>query len=75
MTKQVRDEDALLKIGAKLKVLRQATGKQQREVLAETGIHIAAIEVGTYNISVTTLERLCNYYGLTFEEFFDGLGL
>lgn len=32
-----------------------------------------ASEVGGYNISVTTLERLCNYYGLTFEEFFEEL--
>ena len=32
-----------------------------------------ASEVGGYNISVITLERLCNYYGLTFEEFFEEL--
>lgn len=32
-----------------------------------------ASEVGGYNISVTTLERLCNYYGLTFKEFFEEL--
>lgn len=75
MTKQVRDDEALRRIGARFRELREATGKHQRDVYAETGIHIAAIEVGRFNISVTTLERLCDYYGVTFVEFFEGLGL
>lgn len=75
MTKQVRNDEALRLIGARFRELREAAGKHQREVYADTGIHIAAIELGRFNISVTTVERLCNYYGVTFVEFFEGLGL
>ena len=31
------------------------------------------IETARYNITVSTLSKLCNYYGITLKEFFDKL--
>ncbi|MCD7968954.1 MAG: helix-turn-helix transcriptional regulator [Alistipes sp.] len=50
-----------------------AKGLSQIEVYIETNINVKRIEAGTQNISVSTLFTLCEYYGLTPEEFFRGL--
>ena len=47
----------------------------QEVVYEDTGIHIGKIETAKYNITVSTLSRLCNYYGTTLKEFFDTLEL
>lgn len=37
----------------------------------DTGIHIGKIETEKYNITVSTLARLCRYYGISLGAFFD----
>ncbi|MCD7968952.1 MAG: hypothetical protein LUF87_01180 [Alistipes sp.] len=39
----------------------------------DTDLNIGNLELGRTNITVSTLSILCNYYGLTLEEFFKGL--
>ena len=60
-------------IAGRLKELRIAKGVSQETVYEDTGIHIGKIETARYNITVSTLSRLCNYYGITLKEFFDTL--
>lgn len=69
-----RDTTLLEAIAGKLKELRVAKGVSQETVYEDTGIHIGKIETARYNITVSTLSKLCNYYGITLKEFFDKLG-
>lgn len=73
MNRQIRNDAALRKIAERLKQLRAATGKYQKDVERETGVNIGSVEAAQYNLSVKTLERLCRYYGITLAEFFEGL--
>lgn len=61
-------------IASRLKALRVAKGVSQETVYEDTGIHIGKIETARYNVTVSTLSKLCNYYGITLKEFFDKLG-
>lgn len=75
MNRQIRNDAALRKIAERLKQLRAATGKYQKDVERETGVNIGSVEAAQYNLSVKTLERLCRYYGVTLAEFFEGMEL
>ena len=66
-----RDTKLLEAVAGRLKELRIAKGVSQETVYEDTGIHIGKIETARYNITVSTLSRLCNYYGITLKEFFD----
>lgn len=67
--------EALLKIGAKFRILRRKGGLTQRAVSKDTGFNIGHIEAGKKNINITTLEFLCDYYGLTLKEFFSDISV
>lgn len=74
--KQPRRNTALLEaIAGRLKELRAANGISQEVVYEDTGLHIGKIETAKYNITVSTLSRLCSYYGITLTEFFNGIGM
>ena len=70
---QLRDEILLQKITMKLKTLRNKKGMSQKEMYNETDIHIARIETGKVNISVSTLSKLCDYFGISLAEFFESI--
>ena len=67
------DYDLLQAVAQKLKQLREAKGLSQRIVYIDTDFNIGKIEVGKTNITISTLSRLCNYYGTSLKEFFDEL--
>ena len=67
------DYDLLQAVARKLKQLREAKGLSQRIVYIDTDFNIGKIEVGKTNITISTLSRLCNYYGITLKEFFNEL--
>lgn len=75
MINQERTNEALLKIGAKFRILRRKAGLTQRAVSKDTGFNIGHIEAGKKNINITTLEYLCGYYGLELKDFFNDLSL
>ncbi|MQX27512.1 helix-turn-helix domain-containing protein [Alistipes sp. dk3620] len=60
-------------IARRLKDLRIGRGLSQETVYFNTGIHIGKIETEKYNITVSTLSKLCDYYQITLEEFFKGI--
>ena len=68
-----RDTTLLEAIAGRLKELRAAKGVSQETVYEDTGVHIGKIETARYNVTVSTLSKLCNYYGITLKEFFDTL--
>ena len=65
--------DLLQAVARKLKQLREAKGLSQRIVYIDTDFNIGKIEVGKTNITISTLSRLCNYYGTSLKEFVDEL--
>jgi transcriptional regulator with XRE-family HTH domain len=67
---QVRDDILLNSITKKLKALRLAKGVSQEEIYNETDIHIGRIESEKRNITVSTLSKLCDYFGISLETFF-----
>ena len=67
------DYDLLQAVARKLKQLREAKGLSQRIVYIDTDFNIGKIEVGKTNIPISTLSRLCNYYGTSLKEFFNEL--
>lgn len=73
MKRQWRNDELISKIARRLKDLRAEKGLSQETVYFHTGIHIGKIETEKYNITVSTLSKLCDYYGVTLEEFFRGI--
>ena len=67
------DYDLLQAVARKLKQLREAKGLSQRIVYIDTDFNIGKIEVGKTNNTISTLSRLCNYYGTSLKEFFNEL--
>lgn len=60
-----RDEEIMRKVARALATIREAHGLTQEEVYTDTGIHIAKIETGSVNITISTLHRICSYYKVT----------
>ena len=70
MKKQRRNDILLAIIGEKLVKLREARGLSQQKVYIHTGIDMDMIERGEYNLTLTTLSDLCDYYNISIKEFF-----
>ena len=64
-----RDITLLKAIAGRLRELRAEKGVSQETVYEDTGIHIGKIETEKYNITVSTLARLCRYYGISLRVF------
>lgn len=75
MTKQEIDRPRQLKIARRLKELRKKAGILQVTAAKEMGLNIGSIEAARKDISISSLEKFCRYYGVTLEEFFEGLEL
>lgn len=70
---QRRDEVMLLAIAARLKELRAKTGLKQIEVAKQTGQNIGRMEAAKSNLTISSLEKISLFYGVSLEEFFDGI--
>ena len=73
MAKHNRNDEAIHKIAEKLKMIRKQAGLLQKPVTRETGVNVGDVEAELTNLSITTLARLCRYYGITLTEFFKEL--
>lgn len=67
---QVRNKELINRIALTLKNIREGKGLTLEDVYNETNIHIARIETARVNISVSTLDALCQFYSLSLAEFF-----
>lgn len=73
MSKQYIDNDLIAKVSQRLRKIREAKGLSQDIVDIDIDTNTSRIERGKSNITISTLSKLCKYYGITLEEFFKGL--
>ena len=67
---QLSDKELLKQIANRIKGLRKEKGITQEAFYNDTNIHIARIEVGKTNVSVSTLNAICNYFDISLKDFF-----
>jgi len=70
MKKQRCNKELLLIIAMKIKQLREDKGISQEIFYIDTDIHVARIETGKLNITVSTLQAICDYFEISLCEFF-----
>ena len=70
MKKQRFNKDLLLKIAKRIKQLREEKDISQEVFYIDTDIHIARIETGKLNITVSTLQAICDYFKISLADFF-----
>lgn len=68
-----KDEVLTDKVAARIKKIREQKGISQFQFLNDTGIHIARIESEQRDISLSTLKKVCSYFGMSMSEFLKGL--
>ena len=70
MGKQRKNTILVSKIASRIKQLREEKGISQDSFFIDTEIHIARIESGSSNITVSTLSAICDYFGISLSDFF-----
>lgn len=68
------DRDTLNEIGSRIKNIRNAKNITQKDLAFMCGFEKASmsrIESGQTNITILTLQRICNSLGVTIKEFFN----
>ena len=68
---QSKDDILLKKIALCIKQIRESTAITLDDFYVDTGIHLARIEQGKTNISISTLSSICNYFNISLKEFFN----
>jgi transcriptional regulator with XRE-family HTH domain len=63
----------LKQISLRLKKLREKYNLTQEDVLNDTGIHIGRIETGKRDFSISTLQKLADYFKVTPSELLKGI--
>ena len=69
-----RDEKVLRQIAERIREIRKELKITQDVVEQDTGLSIGRIEAGSMNLTVTTIVILCDYFEVSLEEFFRGIG-
>lgn len=67
---QIKNKKLLKAIAIQLKELRESRNVTQEDFYNDTSIHIARIETGNNNISVSTLDAICKYFNIPISKFF-----
>ncbi|WP_130735600.1 helix-turn-helix transcriptional regulator [Flavobacterium sp. J27] len=70
MPKQYHNKELLEKIILNIKELRKINHISLETFYFDTGIHLARIEQGKTNITVSTLSKICSYFNITLSDFF-----
>jgi transcriptional regulator with XRE-family HTH domain len=68
---QLKNKKLLQCIATQVKELRSKKNLTQEDVYNDTNIHLARIETGKVNISVSTLKYLCDYFEISLSDFFE----
>ena len=66
------NEELLGKIALRIKELREEKKVTQEVFYHDTGINIGRIERAKRNMSISTIEEICNYLNVSIEQFFKG---
>jgi transcriptional regulator with XRE-family HTH domain len=70
MPKQYQNIELIERIVFCIKALRKSRNITLEAFYFDTGIHLARIEQGKQNITVSTLSTICNYFNLSLSDFF-----
>lgn len=70
---QIRNQNLLKIIGLQLKEIRTEKQLTQEQVYNAIDVHIARIEIGKTNISISTLDKILNFYETNFVDFFSAI--
>lgn len=70
MQKQYQNEALLLEVIACIKEIRKAKNITLEAFYFDTGIHLARIEQGKTNITISTLSKICDYFDISLIDFF-----
>jgi transcriptional regulator with XRE-family HTH domain len=70
MQKQYQDKELLLEVINCIKAIRKSKKITLEVFFFDTGIHIARIEQGKTNITLSTLSKICNYFEISLVDFF-----
>ncbi len=68
-----RDDKVLRWVAGRIRELRKERGLTQTAVYEDTGISMGRVEAGSMNLTLTTIAILCDYFEISFEEFFRGM--
>lgn len=68
---QYKDGILLKKIAIEIKRLRREHNITQDAFYYDTNIHIARIETGKVNPSISTIKAICDYFDISLMEFFE----
>jgi transcriptional regulator with XRE-family HTH domain len=71
MPNQYQDKELLDKIILTIKELRKSNNVTLEVFYFDTGIHLARIEQGKTNITVSTLAKICKYFEISLVDFFE----
>jgi len=61
---QIKDEILIKKLAREIQHLRKDNNITQEVFYFDTNIHIARIEQGNKNISLSTLKAICKYFNI-----------
>ena len=67
---QIRDPQLLRQVAKQIKKLRAENQVTQDMLFHKTNIPIGRVESGKINISISTLNSICNYFDISLSEFF-----
>lgn len=70
--KQRVDIHIIKSVSDRIKQLREEKGISQETFYIDTDIHIARIEAGKSNITISTLSDICKYFNISISDFFKG---
>ncbi len=68
-----RDDKVLQQIADRIRKLRKIRDLSQAAVFEDTGVNVGNIETKPFNMTITTIVVLCDYFEVTLEEFFKGI--
>lgn len=70
MPKQLINTILVEKIVVCIKQIRKSKKITLEVFYFDTGIHLARIEQGKQNITISTLSQICNYFSISLSDFF-----
>jgi len=68
---QIKNDILLEKIILEIRRLRIERGITHEKFYLDTNIHIGRIESEKQNITISTLDAICQYLGITLKDFFN----
>ena len=71
---QRRDDKVLRQIADRIREIRKELKITQTTIIEDTGINIGNLEATPKNLAITTIVILCDYFEVSLEEFFRGIG-